>query len=160
MISHWLFYFILPLLLLLIKLKKESKKRTKDYISRYKQIDHLKENISTYPFYYLIHVPDEIMWINKDEIPDCWSGFLFCKIFVHELAIMVVRRSLCVDVYKYARPGSLSDRIVVFKVSLSASYEIKKRHWGHSFCWSPGSNILIKARNFWLCCLRPIANWS
>ena len=38
---------------------------------------------------------------------------------------MVVRRSFCVDVYKYARPGSLSDRIVVFKVSLSASYEIK-----------------------------------
>ena len=61
---------MLSLLLLLSKPKKESKKRTKDDIARYKKIDYLKENIGKSPFYSLIHVSDEIMCIDKDEMPD------------------------------------------------------------------------------------------
>ena len=43
------------------------------------------------------------------------------KIFAHDLPIMVVRGSFSVGIYKYARPGSLSDWIVVLKVMCGAS---------------------------------------
>ena len=38
---------------------------------------------------------------------------------------MVVQSYFCVGVYKYARSGSLSDWIVVFKFACGASYEIQ-----------------------------------
>ena len=38
---------------------------------------------------------------------------------------MIVRGSLSIGVYKYARPGSLSNWIVVFKVARGASHEIQ-----------------------------------
>ena len=82
---------------------------TKDYIARYKKIDYLKDNISKFPFYYIINVPGEIMSINKDEIPDQQARVLARKRFVHNLSIVVVRGSLSVDVYKYASLGSLSE---------------------------------------------------
>ena len=63
------------------------------------------------------------MCIEKDEIMDRRARFLARKIFINNLAIMVVRGSLYVGVYKYARPGSLSDWIVVFKVNQGASYK-------------------------------------
>ena len=68
-------------------------------------------------------MPDEIIFINKDEIRDHRSGFLSHKISVHHLDIMVVQRYFCVGAYKYARPGSISNWVVLFKVSLGASYE-------------------------------------
>ena len=65
------------------------------------------------------------MWINKDEITYLRDRFLARKRFVHDLYIMVVRGSFSVGVYKYARPGSLYDWIVVLKVTHGASYESK-----------------------------------
>ena len=63
------------------------------------------------------------MCIDKDEMLDPRDRVLTCKRFVHDLSIMVVWGSFSVGVYKYARPGSLSDWIVVFKVARGASYE-------------------------------------
>ena len=82
--------FIIFLLLLLSKPKKESKKRMKDYIVQDKQIDYLKEKISKSHFYSLIHVSDEIMCINKDQIIYLRARVLACKRFVHNLFIVVV----------------------------------------------------------------------
>ena len=95
-------YFILSILLLLSKPKKESKKRTKYDIAWYKQIYYLRENIIKSPFYYLICMSDEIMFINKNEIPDRRARVVARKIFLHDLSIMVVRGSFYVFVYKYA----------------------------------------------------------
>ena len=49
------------------------------------------------------------MCIDKDEIQDLRSRIITCKIFINNLAIMVVRGSFYVSVYKYVRPGSISD---------------------------------------------------
>ena len=65
------------------------------------------------------------MYIDKDEIMDRQDRVLACKIFVHNLSIMVVLVSLSVCFYNYARPGSLSNWMVVFKVARGASYEIQ-----------------------------------
>ena len=121
LIPHQLFYFILYLLLLLSKAKKESKKRTKNDFARYKQIDYLKNKISKYPFYSLIHVSDEIMCIDKNEIPDRQARILSQKKLVHNRAIMVLRGSLSVGAYKYARSGYLFNWIFVFKFARGAS---------------------------------------
>ena len=84
-------------------------KRVKDDIARYKQIDYLKEKISKSPFYSIIYVLYEIMCINNDEIPDRQVRFPNRKIFLHDLAIVVVRGYFSVGVYKYTRLGSISD---------------------------------------------------
>ena len=68
---------------------------------------------------------NEIPCIDKDEMPDRRARVLARKRFLHNLAIMVVRVSFSVGVYKHARAGSLSDWIVVFKVACSASYDIQ-----------------------------------
>ena len=47
------------------------------------------------------------------------------KICIHDLDTMVLQGSFSVGVYKYARPGSISDWIVVFKVTRDASYDIQ-----------------------------------
>ena len=75
------------------------------------------------PFYYLIHVSDEIKCINKNEIPDLQARVLAGKSFIKDLDIMVVQGSFYFGVYKYARTGSLYDWMVVFKVTLGASYK-------------------------------------
>ena len=66
---------------------------------------------------------DEIICINKDEIPDSRARVLSCKRFVHYLVTMVVLRSFCVGAYKYERHGSLYDWIVVLKAALGAIYK-------------------------------------
>ena len=66
---------------------------------------------------------DEIVFIDKDEIPDRQARFLACNRFVHNLFFMVVLSSFSVGVYKYARPGSLYHWVFVFKVACGASYE-------------------------------------
>ena len=63
------------------------------------------------------------MCIDKDEMLDPRDRVLTCKRFVHDLSIMVVWGSFSVGVYKYARPGSLSKLIAVFKVACSAIYD-------------------------------------
>ena len=73
----------------------------------------------------LIHVLDEIMCTDKDEILERQPRVLACKIFVHDLVIIVVRGYFSVGVYKYARPGSLSEWIVVFNLTRGASYDIQ-----------------------------------
>ena len=95
----------------------------KDYIAQYKKIDHLKENISKSTFWSTIHVSDDIICIDKDEITDCWARILTHKIFIHNLAIMVVQVSFYVGFYKYESPESICVWIVVFKVACGASYE-------------------------------------
>ena len=65
------------------------------------------------------------MCIYKDEMLDRRSRVLTRKRFVHNFYSMVVRVSLYVVVYKYARPGSHYDWVVVFKVSWGASYDIQ-----------------------------------
>ena len=123
LIPHQIFYFILSILFLLSKPKIESKKWTKDDIARYKKIDHLKEMISKSLFYYILHVSDDIMYIDKDKMTDRRARVLARKRFVHDLAIMVVRGYLSVGIYKYGRHGSISDWIAVFKVARGASYD-------------------------------------
>ena len=63
------------------------------------------------------------MCINKDETPDRRARVLARKRFVHNLAIMVIRGSFSFDIYKYARHGSLSDWIVLFKFAHGQSYK-------------------------------------
>ena len=63
------------------------------------------------------------MFIDKYKILDRRSRVLAPKIFVNNLAIMVVWGSFSVGVYKYASPGSIYDWIVVFKVTRGASYK-------------------------------------
>ena len=65
------------------------------------------------------------MCIDKDETTDLHARVLYRKIFVHNLAIMVVRGYLSDVFYKYTRPGSISDWIVLFKVVCGASYDIQ-----------------------------------
>ena len=65
------------------------------------------------------------MCINKDEIPDRRAIFLAHKRFINNLGIMVVRDSFCVGFYEYAKPGSLSGWIVVFKVACGTRYKIQ-----------------------------------
>ena len=65
------------------------------------------------------------MCIEKDEMPYRRSRVLICKRFVKYLDIMVLQGSFSVGVYKYARPGSISDWIVVFRVTRDASYDIQ-----------------------------------
>ena len=57
------------------------------------------------------------MCIDKDEMTDRRARFLAFKIFINNLAVMVVRGYFSVGVYKYAKPGYLYDWIVVFKVT-------------------------------------------
>ena len=61
------------------------------------------------------------MCIYGDEISDSRSRVLACKRFLHNLSIMVVWGSFSVVVYKYEKPGSISDWIVLFKVACGAS---------------------------------------
>ena len=145
-------YFILSILLLLSKPKKESKKRTKYDIAWYKQIYYLRENIIKSPFYYLIRMSDEIMFINKNEIPDRRARVVARKIFLHDLSIMVVRGSFYVFVYKYAWLNFWLDSCV--QGCLRFKLQNPNLHLGH---FSAGSNILIKARKFLICWLRQIA---
>ena len=56
-------------------------------------------------------------------MPYCRARVLARKRFVHNLAIMVVWGYFFVGVYKYESAGSLSDWIVVFKVTCGASYK-------------------------------------
>ena len=49
------------------------------------------------------------MYIEKDETTDLQARVLSRKMFVHNLAIMVVWGSFSDVVYKYARPGYISD---------------------------------------------------
>ena len=65
------------------------------------------------------------MCIEKDEIMNRRARFLARKIFINNLAIMVVWGYFSDFVYKYARPGYLYDWIFVFKVTRSASYGIQ-----------------------------------
>ena len=51
----------------------------------------------------------EIMYIDKDETTDLQDRVLSRKIFSHNLAIMVVWGSFSGVVYKYARPGYISN---------------------------------------------------
>ena len=88
-------------------------------------MDYLKQYISKYPSYSLIHVSDEIMCFNKDEMPDRRARVLARKQFTNNLYIMVVCGYFYVGVYKYARPVSLQDWIVVFKVTHGAMYKIQ-----------------------------------
>ena len=97
----------------------------KDHTDQYNPIEYIKKKISKSSFYSLIHLSEEIICIYKDKILDRRSRVLVCKRFIHKLAIMVVRGSFYVGVYKYARPGSFSDWIVVLKVARGASYEIQ-----------------------------------
>ena len=122
LIRYQLFHFLLSLLLP-SKPKKVSKKWTKYNITRYNQIDCLKEKIGKFPFNYLIHVSDEIICIEKDEMTDHQARFLTRKIFVHYLVIMIVRGYFSDVVYKYTRRVSISDWIVVFKVDRGAIYK-------------------------------------
>ena len=54
-------------------------------------------------------MPDEIKYIDKYETTDLQARVLACKIFVHKLSIMVVWSYFSDVVYKYARPGYLTD---------------------------------------------------
>ena len=65
------------------------------------------------------------MCIDKDEIMDNRSRVLARKRYVHKLSVMVVWGYFYVGTYKYARPGSLSDLIDVFKVTCGARYNSK-----------------------------------
>ena len=65
------------------------------------------------------------MCMDKDEILDRQSRVLSRKRFLHDLYIMVARGSLYIGVYRYKRPISTSDLIVVFKVARGVSYERK-----------------------------------
>ena len=65
------------------------------------------------------------MCIEKDEMPDRQARVLARKRFINDLPTMVVRGYFYVGIYKYARPGSISDWIVVFKVARSKIYEIQ-----------------------------------
>ena len=67
------------------------------------------------------------MCINKDEMPDRRARLLAFKIFINNLAIMVVQGYFSVGVYKYARPGYLYDWIFVFKVG--GPYQPKLDFW-------------------------------
>ena len=97
------------ILLLITKPKKENKRRKKYDISQYKQVDYLKDKISKSPFYSLIHVLDDKMSTDKDEMPDCRARVLAHKRFLHNLDIMVVRGYFSVGIYKYKRTISLSN---------------------------------------------------
>ena len=66
---------------------------------------------------------DEIICINKDEMPYHRARILTRKRFVHNISIMVVRGYSSVGLYNYARPGSLSYWIVMFKVSRGERYK-------------------------------------
>ena len=70
-------------------------------------------------------MPDEIMCIDKDDIPYFQAIVLAHNRFVHDLSIMVVWGYFYLVVYKYSRPGSLSNWIFVFKVARGASYKIQ-----------------------------------
>ena len=62
------------------------------------------------------------MYIDKDDTTDLQARVLARKIFMNDLAIMVVQGYFYVSNYKYARPGSIYDKIVVFRVARGASY--------------------------------------
>ena len=64
------------------------------------------------------------MCIDKGEVTDHQDRFLARNRFVDYLSIMVVRGYFYVGIYKYSRPDSLYDWIVVFKVARGASYDI------------------------------------
>ena len=60
---------------------------------------------------------DEIICIDMNEMPDWRARFVTCKRFING--------SFYFGVYKYARPGSLSDCIVLFKVARDERYKIQ-----------------------------------
>ena len=65
------------------------------------------------------------MCIDKDEILDLRARVIARKIFVNNIFIMVARVYLYVGDYKYERPGSLYNRIVVFEVAHGKNYKIQ-----------------------------------
>ena len=63
------------------------------------------------------------MCIEKDKMPYRRSRVLICKRFVKYLDIMVLQGSFSVGAYKFLKPGSISEWMVLFKVARGASYE-------------------------------------
>ena len=62
---------------------------------------------------------------TRDEIPERGARLLALQELHTRPCHHICTGNFSIGVYKYARPGSISDFIVVFRVACSASYEIQ-----------------------------------